>query len=87
MSVVTQPDSKDDCLTVNHFTTDGSAAVLFGIRFKKEWSKVCPDNILGRKTFIYCVTFEWLLGIGLIVTFALLVKGARFGFIRDLLGF
>ena len=32
------------------------------------------------------VTAEWLLGIGLIVTFALLVKGARFGFIRDLLG-
>jgi len=33
------------------------------------------------------VSFEWLLGIGLIVTFALLVKGVRFGFIRDLLGF
>ena len=64
-----------------------SAAVLFGIRFKKEWSKVCPDNILGSKTFIYCVTLEWLLGIGLVVTFALLVKGARFGFIKDLLGF
>lgn len=30
---------------------------------------------------------EWLLGIGLIVVFVLLVKSARFGFIRDLLGF
>jgi len=64
-----------------------SAGVLLGIRFREKWAQACPDNILGRKTFIYCVTFEWLLGIGLIVTFALLAKGARFGFIRDLLGF
>jgi hypothetical protein len=64
-----------------------STSVLLGIRFKKEWTKELPDNILGRKSFIYFVTFEWALGIILFVVFALLVKGIRFSFIKDLLGF
>ena len=64
-----------------------STSVLLGIRFKKEWTKDHPDNILGRKSFIYFVTFEWALGIMLFVVFALLVKGIRFSFIKDLLGF
>ena len=64
-----------------------STSVLLGIRFKKEWTKDLPENILGRKSFIYFVTFEWALGIILFVVFALLVKGIRFSFIKDLLGF
>ena len=57
-----------------------SSSVLLGIRFKKAW-------IIKRGNFLYWASLEWALGIGLFVTFALLVKGARFGFIRDLLGF
>ncbi len=64
-----------------------STSVLLGIRFKKEWTKHLPKNILGRKSFIYFVTFEWVFGIILFVVFALLVKGIRFSFIKDLLGF
>ena len=64
-----------------------SASVLLGIRFKKDWTTVFPLNMVGRKTFIYFITLEWILGIGLFVTFALLVEGIRFSFIKDLLGF
>lgn len=64
-----------------------SASVLLGIRFKKDWSTVFPSKMVGRKTFIYFVTLEWILGIGLFVTFALFVEGIRFSFIKDLLGF
>jgi hypothetical protein len=64
-----------------------STSVLLGIRFKKEWTKVCPEYMLGRKSFIYFVAFEWVFGICLFVAFALLVKGIRFSFIKDLLGF
>ncbi len=39
------------------------------------------------ESFIYVVTFEWLLGIGLIITLAVLAKGVRLSFIKDLLGF
>lgn len=65
-----------------------SASVLLGIRFKKEWIYV-NDQIgkLGHKSFVRIVTFEWLLGIGLYIVFALLVKGSRFEFIKALLGF
>jgi len=66
-----------------------SASVLLGIRFKKEWIPIVDKRnlYLGHKSFLHVVTFEWLLGIGLIITFTLLVRGTRFGFIRDLLGF
>ena len=57
-----------------------SFSVLLGIRFKKEW-------LIKHQNYLFWVTFQWGLGIGLFVTFAILVKGARFGFIRDLLGF
>ncbi len=64
-----------------------SASVLLGIRFKKEWTRVSYHQNLGQKGFLTLVTIEYFLGIGLFVMFALLVQGARFGFIRDLLGF
>jgi len=64
-----------------------SASVLLGIRFKREWIEIGSPLALGQQSFIYLVTAEWLLGIGLYVTFALLVKGARFEFIKGLLGF
>ena len=64
-----------------------STSVLLGIRFKKDWIKVFPEDMLGSKSYIRLVTFEWTLGIMLFVVFALLVKGIRFSFIKDLLGF
>lgn len=64
-----------------------STSVLLGMRFKKDWATVFPDKMVQRKTFIYVVTLEWLLGIGLYITFALLVKGVHFSFIKELLGF
>lgn len=57
-----------------------SFSVLLGVRFKKEW-------LIKHHNYLFWVTLQWVIGIGLFVTFALLVKGARFGFIRDLLGF
>ena len=57
-----------------------SFSVLLGVRFKKEW-------LIKRHNYLFWVTCQWGIGIGLFVTFALLAKGARFGFIRDLLGF
>ena len=64
-----------------------STSVLLGIRFKKDWIKVFPEDMLGSKSYIRLVTFEWTLGIMLFVVFALLVKAIRFSFIKDLLGF
>jgi len=64
-----------------------STSVLLGIRFQKDWIKVFPKDMLGRKSYIRLVTFEWALGIILFVVFALLVKGIRFSFVKDLLGF
>ena len=57
-----------------------SFSVLLAIRFKKSW-------IVEHKKFLFWASLEWAMGILLFVTFALLAKGARFGFIRDLLGF
>jgi len=57
-----------------------SFSVLLAIRFKKSW-------IVEHKNFLFWASLEWAMGILFFVTFALLVKGARFGFIRDLLGF
>lgn len=68
---------------VLHFST----SVLLGIRFKKEWIKVNPPETAGQKSFIYLVTFEWLLGISLYVIFAILVKSNQFAYIKGLLGF
>ena len=62
-------------------------SLFLGIRFKKDWIKVFPEDMLGSKSYIRLVTFEWTLGIMLFVVFALLVKGIRFSFIKDLLGF
>lgn len=58
-----------------------SSSVLLGIRFKKDWIES------KNQAFMYVITFEWLLGIGLFVAFALLVKSARFDFVKSLLGF
>jgi len=58
-----------------------SATVLLGIRFKKEWIE--KKNL----KFLFLVTFEWLLGIGLFVLFAILVKSNQFAYIKGLLGF
>ena len=62
---------------VIHFST----SVLLGIRFKKEW--ISTTN----KWFLYCITIEWVIGIIFYITFAILVKGVRFGFIKDIFGF
>lgn len=65
-----------------------SASVLLGIRIKKEWIQIIPPTSrLGQKSFIIMMSIEWLLGIGLYVAFAVLVKGSRFEFIKGLLGF
>lgn len=58
-----------------------SSSVLLGIRFKKEW--IQRDN----KNFLTAVTIEWILGIGLYVTFAVMVKSNQFAYIKGLLGF
>lgn len=66
-----------------------SASVFLGLRFKKEWTKPADHDVVpgDGESFIYVVTFEWLLGIGLIITLAVLAKGVRLSFIKDLLGF
>lgn len=56
-----------------------SSSLLLGIRFKKVW-------IVEHRKFLFFATLEWALGIGLIIIFALLVKGARFDLVKDLLG-
>jgi len=73
-------EKQDDLLQKVWHSLFFSSSVLLGIRFKKAW-------IIKRGKFLYWASFEWATGIILIVAFALLVKGARFGFIRDLLGF
>ena len=52
-----------------------SASVLLGLRFKKDWIRTSPGHALGIRYFVYLVTFEWALGIGLYVLFAVLAKG------------
>lgn len=39
------------------------------------------------RAFLTWVTVEWALGIGLYVTFAILVKSYEFGYVKGLLGF
>ena len=58
-----------------------SASVLFSIRFNKSWIE------MEDRTFLTWVTAEWALGIGLYVTFAILVKSYEFGYVKGLLGF
>ena len=62
---------------VLHFST----AVLLSIRFKKEWI-----NMTDR-AFLSWVIAEWVLGIALYITFAILVKSYEFGYVKGLLGF
>ncbi len=64
-----------------------SASVLLGIRFKKEWIIVSNSNNLGYKSYFYILTFEWLLGFGLYIVFAVFVKGSYFSIIKGLFGF
>lgn len=57
-----------------------SASVLLSIRFKRQW-------IYSRnRRFLWFVTIEYLLGIAIIVYFALGVKTSQFAFIRGFLG-
>ena len=58
-----------------------SSSVLLGVKFSRDWLSVDNDK------FNYWVTFQWLLGVGLYVSFAVLVKGSKFEFVKDLLGF
>jgi hypothetical protein len=58
-----------------------STSVLLGLRFKKEWIEK-RDH-----AFLRWVTAEWLLGIGLYVLFAVLVKSYEFSYVKGLLGF
>ncbi len=58
-----------------------SASVLFSIRFNKAWIQ------MEDRAFLTWVTAEWALGIGLYVTFAILVKSYEFGYVKGLLGF
>ena len=58
-----------------------SASVLFSIRFNKSWIE------MEDRAFLTWVTAEWALGIGLYVTFAILVKSYEFGYVKGLLGF
>ena len=56
-----------------------SASVSIGLRFKKEW-------VVHYGYFLYWATVQWALGIGLYIAFALLAKGHRLGYIKELLG-
>lgn len=58
-----------------------SSSVLFSIRFNKDWIE------MEDRAFLTWVTAEWALGIGLYVTFAILVKSYEFGYVKGLLGF
>ena len=58
-----------------------STSVLLGIRFKKEWID------LENKCFLSLITIEWIIGIGLYISFALLVNKSQFQFIKGLFGF
>ena len=64
-------------LHVLHFST----AVLLSIRFKKEWIN------RADRAFLSWVIAEWVLGIALYITFAVLVKSYEFGYVKGLLGF
>ena len=64
-------------LHVLHFST----AVLLSIRFKKEWIN------MADRAFLTWVIVEWVLGIALYITFAVLVKSYEFGYVKGLLGF
>ena len=64
-------------LHVVHFST----TVLLSIRFKKEWIEK------RDLAFLSWVSIEWALGIGLYVTFAILVKSYEFSYVKGLLGF
>ena len=58
-----------------------SSSVLISIRFKKDWIA------MEDRAFLTWVTVEWALGIGLYITFAILVKSYEFGYVKGLLGF
>ncbi len=58
-----------------------STSVLLGVRFKKEWIEKID------RAFLWWVTAEWLIGIGLYVAFVALVKSNEFGYVKGLLGF
>ena len=64
-------------LHVLHFST----AVLLSIRIKKEWIN------MADRAFLSWVIAEWVLGIALYITFAVLVKSYEFGYVKGLLGF
>lgn len=57
-----------------------STSVLLGVRFKKEWIEK------KNRAFLWWVTAEWLIGIGLYILFAVLVKSNEFSYIKGLLG-
>jgi uncharacterized protein YjbI with pentapeptide repeats len=57
-----------------------SASALLGIRFKKDW-------FIDYKNFLVWASLEWVIGIGLYITFAVLVKSNQFAYIKGLLGF
>ena len=57
-----------------------SFSVLLSIRFRREW-------VVHYRQFLYWVTFEWILGIGLYIIFALLIRSSRFDYIKGFLGF
>jgi len=57
-----------------------STSVLLGIRFKKEWIEK------KDRAFLWWVTAEWLIGIGLYILFAVLVKSNEFSYVKGLLG-
>ena len=63
-----------------------SASVLLGIRFKKDWTNAPAKYIAGKNTFIYIVTLEYILGIGLIILFIVLAKGSYVSQFKSLLG-
>ncbi len=64
-----------------------SASVLLGIRWKQEWSCVPEKTPLYKNYFLWVVTFQYLLGLGLYITFAVLIKSNQFQFIKGLFGF
>ena len=57
-----------------------STSVLLGVRFRKEWIEK------RDRAFLWWVTAEWLIGIGLYVAFVALVKSNEFGYVKGLLG-
>jgi hypothetical protein len=64
-----------------------SSSVFLSIRFKKEWLHSHTKPYPYQNSFLKVLTFEWTLGLLLLIIFAIYVKGSYFTTIKGLFGF